>query len=142
MCKWCFCLSNCSCGTRRSHPDIVNLVLPPFHMSVHHFGHSFTFDALKISNDLSDDTRNASSIESFRNKLKTYLLTKIYLLQLFCHHCDFFGMTWSLGLHLFTFFILTWALESVRWRLRENKVRIRLHEALLFPIYVYVMTQV
>ena len=39
---------------------------------------SFAFDAPKISNDLPQDVRSATSVASFRKKLKTYLFAKAY----------------------------------------------------------------
>ena len=63
-----------------SHPDRQYLTVPPFHSSVfksaNHFGHSFAFDAPKIWNELPHDVRSATSVASFRKKLKTYLLQK------------------------------------------------------------------
>ena len=47
-------------------------------MSAKHFGHSFAFDAPKIWNDLPQDVRSATSVASFRKKLKTYLFAKAY----------------------------------------------------------------
>ena len=47
-------------------------------MSVKHFGHSFVFDAPKIWNELPHDMRSATSVASFRKKLKTYLFAKVY----------------------------------------------------------------
>ena len=41
--------------------------------SAKHFGLSFAFDAPKIWNDLPDDDRGATSLASFRRRLKTYL---------------------------------------------------------------------
>ena len=67
---------------RQGHPDCQYLTVPPFHSSVFkstkHFGHSFTFDAPKIWNDLPQDVRSATSVASFRKKLKTYLFAKAY----------------------------------------------------------------
>ena len=64
-----------------SHPDRQYLIVPPFHSSVFksakHFGHSFAFDAPKIWND-PQDVRSATSVASFRKKLKTYLFAKAY----------------------------------------------------------------
>ena len=44
--------------------------------STKHFGLSFTYDAPKIWNDLSDDVCSATSLHSFRKKLKNYLFAK------------------------------------------------------------------
>ena len=74
--------SSCPYSTRHSHPDRQYLTVPPFHSSVFkpakHFGHSFAFDAPKIWNDLPQDVRGATSVASFRKKLKTYLFAKAY----------------------------------------------------------------
>ena len=74
--------SSCPYSTRHSHPDRQYLTFPPFHPSVFksakHFGHSFAFDAPKIWNDLPQDVRGATSVASFRKKLKTYLFVKAY----------------------------------------------------------------
>ena len=74
--------SSCPYSTRHSHPDRQYLTVPPFHSSVFksakHFGHSFAFDAPKIWNDLPQDVRSATSVASFRKKLKTYLFAKAY----------------------------------------------------------------
>ena len=65
-----------------SHPERQYLTVPPFHSSVFksakHFGRSFAFDAPKIWNDLPQDARSATSVASFRKKLKTYLFAKAY----------------------------------------------------------------
>ena len=75
-------LSRCSYSTRHSHPDHQYLTVPPFcssvFKSVKHFDHSFAFDAPKIWNELPHDVRSASSVASFRKKLKTYLFAKAY----------------------------------------------------------------
>ena len=74
----------CPYSTRHSHSDRQYLTVPPFHSSVFksakHFGHSFAFDAPKIWNDLPQDVCSATSVASFRKKLKTYLFAKAYLL--------------------------------------------------------------
>ena len=63
--------------------QIVNTL--QFLLSIHqsksakHFGHSFAFDAPKIWNDLPQDAHSATSVASFRKKLKTYLFAKAYL---------------------------------------------------------------
>ena len=76
-------LSSCPFSTRRSHPDHQYLTVPPFHSSVFksvkHFGHSFAFDAPKIWNELPHDVCSATSVASFRKKLKIYLFAKAYL---------------------------------------------------------------
>ena len=74
--------SSCPYSTRHSLPVRQYLTVPPFHSSVFksakHFGHSFAFDAPKIWNDLPQDVRSATSVASFRKKLKTYLFAKAY----------------------------------------------------------------
>ena len=74
--------SSCPYSTRHSHPDCQYLTVPPFHSSVFksakHFVHSFAFDAPKIWNDVPQDVRGATSVASFRKKLKTYLFAKAY----------------------------------------------------------------
>ena len=73
---------SCPYSTRHSHPDRQYLTVPPFHSSVFksakHFSHSLAFDAPKIWNDLPQDVRGATSVASFRKKLKTYLFAKAY----------------------------------------------------------------
>ena len=75
-------LSSCPYSTRHSHPDRQYLTVPPFHSSVFksakHIGHSLAFDAPKIWNELPQDVRSATSVASFRKKLKTYLFAKAY----------------------------------------------------------------
>ena len=65
-----------------SHPDCQYLTVPPFRpsvfKSVKHFDHSFAFDAPRIWNELPHDVRSATSVASFRKKLKTYLYAKAY----------------------------------------------------------------
>ena len=79
-----FKTASCSCpySTRHSHPDHQYLtVLLSIHQSfksAKHFGHSFAFDAPKIWNELPQDVRSATSVASFRKKLKTYLFAKAY----------------------------------------------------------------
>ena len=74
--------SSSSYSTRRSHPDCQYLTVPPFRpsvfKSVKHFDHSFAFDAPRIWNELPHDVRSATSVASFRKKLKTYLYAKAY----------------------------------------------------------------
>ena len=74
--------SSCPYSTRHSYPDRQYLTVPPFHSSVFksakHFGHSLAFDAPKIWNDLPQDVHSATSVASFRKKLKTYLFAKAY----------------------------------------------------------------
>ena len=75
-------LGSCPYSTRHSHPDRQYLTVPPFHSSVFksvkHFGKTFAFDAPKIWNELPHDMQSATSVASFRKKLKTYLFAKAY----------------------------------------------------------------
>ena len=75
-------LSSCPFSSRHSDPDRQYLTVPPFpssiFKSVKHFGHSFAFDAPKIWNELPHDMHSATSVASFRKKLKTYLFAKAY----------------------------------------------------------------
>ena len=67
-------------NTRKSQADGVFLEVPHFATSIHksskHFGLSFTYDAPKIWNDLPDDVRSATSLHSFRRKLKIYIFAQ------------------------------------------------------------------
>ena len=82
-------LSSCSYRTRRSHPDCQYLTVPPFcssvFKSVKHFDRSFAFDPPKILKELPHDVRSASSVASFRKKLKIYLFAKAYPPYSPCH---------------------------------------------------------
>ena len=75
-------LSSCSYSTRCGHPDHQYLTVPPFRpsvfKSVKHFDHSFAFDAPKIRNELPHDVCSATSVASFKKKLKTCLFAKVY----------------------------------------------------------------
>ena len=75
-------LRNSKYNTRRSRPDRKFLEVPQFCPSVHksrkHFGHSFAFDGPTVWNELPDDVRSASSLTTFRKKLKSYLFTKAF----------------------------------------------------------------
>ena len=62
--------------TRKIKADGVFLVVPLHYMSAKHFGPSFAYNAPKIWNDL-PDVCLATSLHSFRKKLKTYLCTTI-----------------------------------------------------------------
>ena len=57
---------------------LKSLFVPSVHKSTRHFGLSFAYDAPKIWNDLPDDVRSNSSVNTFRKKLKAYLLSKVY----------------------------------------------------------------
>ena len=69
-------------NTRKSQADGVFLEIPHFATSLYksskHFGLSFAYDAPKIWNDLPDDVRSATSLHSFRRKLKAYLFAQAY----------------------------------------------------------------
>ena len=69
-------------NTHKSQADGVFLEVPHFATSIYksskHFGLSFAYDAPKIWNDLPDDVRSATSLHSFRRKLKTYLFSQAY----------------------------------------------------------------
>ena len=69
-------------NTRKSQADGVFLEVPHFSTSIYksakHFGHSFAYDAPRIWNDLPDDVRSATSLHSFRRKLKTFLFAQAY----------------------------------------------------------------
>ena len=82
-------LSSCPHSTTRSHLDCQYLTIPPFHSSVFksvkHFSHSFALDAPKIWNELPNDVHSATSVASFRKKLKTYCLKKSIRHSLLCH---------------------------------------------------------
>ena len=51
--------------------------LPLQYKPTKHFGLSFVYDAPKIWNDLDDDVPSATSLHSFRKKLKTHLFASI-----------------------------------------------------------------
>ena len=69
-------------NTRKSQADGVFLEIPHFTTSLYksskHFNLSFAYDAPKIWNDLPDDVRSATSLHSFRRKLKAYLFAQAY----------------------------------------------------------------
>ena len=69
-------------NTRKSQADSVFLQIPHFATSLYksskHFGLSFAHDAPKIWNGLPDDVRSATSLHSFRRKLKTDLFAQAY----------------------------------------------------------------
>ena len=75
--------SSCSYSNRHSHPDRQYLsVLHSTHHSLSQsnvLAFSFAFDAPKIWNELPNDVGSASSVASFRKKLKTYWFAKAYL---------------------------------------------------------------
>ena len=74
--------TSCTYKTRQSQPDRQYLTMPPYHSSLYksakQFGLSFAFDGPKIWNDLPDDVRGATSLASFRRRLKTYLFSKAF----------------------------------------------------------------
>ena len=69
-------------NTRHGHPNSMLLVVPQFVPSVYksskQYGLSFSFDAPQIWNDLPAEVRLASSLPSFRKKLKSYLFAKAF----------------------------------------------------------------
>ena len=69
--------SSCTYKTRRSQPDRHYLTILPHHSSLYksakQFGLSFAFDGPKQWNDLPHDVRGATSLASFRRRLKTFL---------------------------------------------------------------------
>ena len=69
-------------NTHKSQADGVFLYIPHFATSIYksskHFGLSFAYDTPKIWNDLPDDVHSATSLQSFRRKLKTYLFAQAY----------------------------------------------------------------
>ena len=66
----------------KGRADGVFLEVPHSATSVYkyskHFGLGFAYDAPKIWNDVPDDVRLATSLHSFRKKLKTYLFAQAY----------------------------------------------------------------
>ena len=120
-------------NTHKSQADGVFLEVPHFATSIYksskHFGLSFAYDAPKIWNDLPDDVRLATSLHSFRRKLKTYLFHK--------HIHPNFCFPWFLPVALtlamsqvydFSFLLsVLVCLESIfRWRLGAIKILLEL----------------
>ena len=72
----------CAYNTRFSQSDGIILHVPQYQPSIYkstkQFGLSFAYDAPKIWNELLDDVRSATSITSFRKKLKAYLFCQAY----------------------------------------------------------------
>ena len=72
----------CAYNTRLSQSDGIILHVPQYQPSIYkstkQFGLSFAYDAPKIWNELPDDVRSATSIASFRKKLKAYLFCQAY----------------------------------------------------------------
>ena len=70
------------CNTCKSQANGVFLEVPHFATSVYksskHFGLGLSYDAPKIWNDFPDDVCSATSLHSFRRKLKTYLFAQAY----------------------------------------------------------------
>ena len=64
--------NTCACQS-----DSVVFEIPQFLPSTRHFSLSFAYDS-KFWNDLPDDVRSASSINTFRKWLKAYLSSKAY----------------------------------------------------------------
>ena len=69
-------------NTRKSQTDGVFFEVPIFatskYKSSKHFGLSSVYDVPKIWNGLPDDVRLATSLHSFRRKLKPYLFAQAY----------------------------------------------------------------
>ena len=72
----------CAYNTRLSQSDGIILHVPQYQPSIYkstkQFGLSFAYDAPKIWNEFPDDVRSATSIVSFRKKLKAYLFCQAY----------------------------------------------------------------
>ena len=72
----------CAYKTWLSQSDGIILHVPQYQPSIYkstkQFGLSFAYDAPKIWNELPDDVRSATSIASFRKKLKAYLFCQAY----------------------------------------------------------------
>ena len=72
----------CAYNTRLSQSDGIILHVPQYQPSIYkstkQFGLSFAYDAPNIWNELPDDVRSATSIASFRKKLKAYLYCQAY----------------------------------------------------------------
>ena len=69
-------------NTRRSNPKKLFLQVPHYCASIHkskvHFNNSFSYDALKLWNDLPRDIRSAPNLLCFKSRLKTYLFQKSF----------------------------------------------------------------
>ena len=72
----------CAYNTRLNQSDGIILHVPQYQPSIYkstkQFGLSFAYDAPKIWNELPDNVRSATSIASFRKKLKAYLFCQAY----------------------------------------------------------------
>ena len=79
----------CAYNTRLSQSDGIVLNVPQYQPSIYkstkQFGLSFAYDAPKIWNELPDDVRSATSIASFRKKLKAYLFCQAFSILPICH---------------------------------------------------------
>ena len=77
-----FKVRQCGHNTRLSQSDGIILHVPQYQPSIYtstkQFSLSFAYDAPKIWNELPDDVRSATSIASFRKKLKAYLFCQAY----------------------------------------------------------------
>ena len=86
----------CAYNTRLSQSDGIILHVPQYQPSIYtstkQFSLSFAYDAPKIWNELPDDVRSATSIASFRKKLKAYLFSQAYP-QYFPPHMAFSVMS-------------------------------------------------
>ena len=75
-------VKQCAYNTQLSQSDGIILHVPQYQSSIYistkQFSLSFAYDAPKIWNKLPDDVRSATSIASFRKKLKAYLFCQAY----------------------------------------------------------------
>ena len=85
-----------SYNKRKGQADGVLLEVPRFVTSVYtitkHFYLGFAYGSPKIWDDLPDDVRSATSLHSFRKRLKTIILHK--------HIHPYFCFSWSLSMAL------------------------------------------
>ena len=69
-------------NTRHSNPKNLFLQVPHYCASIHksknNFNNSFSYDALKLWNDLPHDVRSAPNLLCFKSRLKTYLFQKSF----------------------------------------------------------------
>jgi hypothetical protein len=78
-------------NTRRSDPQKLNLHVPSYgsmYKSKRHFDHSFMYYGPTLWNDIPENVRSATSLSSFRKKLKTSSSPKLFLLDLFLFWTD------------------------------------------------------
>ena len=97
------------------------LQVPHYCASIHkskvHFNNSFSYDALKLSNDLPHDIPTAPDLSCFKSQLKTYLFQKSFPPELLTteHRIASLGTTWNMSNVLMIYALRTgWcAFESV-----------------------------